>query len=230
MKKDLVNKLLTFLAEAEAEEAKEEAKPRKRAGWPKGKSRTGQMEAASENKMRVYEYIKKSGAVIARDISVDVFGKHPESTVPFHYLDALVREGLVRRTATRPRQYSVVEGAEVREGEEAEKILQFVSSNIGKSYSVYRMGKELGIPTGTIYYQVKQLSKRGLLPDNFNVGTEPITSEAEESTVEDVVAPTESQQPADLFTKVEFLAWTFVKETRTTDLLAFLTWLESKNK
>lgn len=113
----------------------------------------------------------------------------------------------------------------------ADAILEYASKNMGKRYSVHRMGQDLQIANGNVYYYVNQLTKRGLLPKGFNQGTELLVPASNQVTAEAAPVLATVDKPKDeLLQKIDFLVWDYVKATRSTDVLGFLTYLETKCK
>lgn len=158
--------------------------------------------------------------------------KVSENTIR-NYLAPLEKEGYVRHTNSYPRRYYVAtaeNGAETitkeneleAQGERNNKILQFISDHDGERYTYRDIAAGTGIPAGSVHYYMKGLIGRGLVPKDWGVGprveppkpaVETPKKEANEATFTDIV---------------ETLIWEYVKTTRKTDLLAFLTWLEAK--
>lgn len=224
MSKKLISDLEKALAEAKSKEAEKANRP------PRS------TKVARQKRQAILDYLAENGSANSYDINT-VIGVKKGSTASLYYLGDLVKEDKIEFINTRPRTYSLKgTGTAVLE-KWASDVLEFASKNVNKRFSVYGMADILNIPRGSIYRAVNALQKRNLLAKDFNMGSEPLESATETAPVEATVElkageePTETKPKTDeLFVKVEFLVWLYVKETRDTDLLHFLTWLENRSK
>lgn len=116
-------------------------------------------------------------------------------------------------------------------------ILEFASKHNGENYSVSRIAEFMGLSTSYTYSAVYDLQHRGLLDKKFNQGTNPFTTEkmeldppiqaeAPQKALKAVTAPKKDE----FAQQTELLVFTFVKETRSTDLFEYLTWIEKRSK
>lgn len=103
-------------------------------------------------------------------------------------------------------------------------ILDFIARHDGESYSVRSIQTNLGLKENVADRYVRQWIRKGLLDKNFNQGKNKFKPETEDTPIQ------KETKPQTNFENIEFLVWNYVKETRSTDILAFITWLEAKNK
>jgi predicted transcriptional regulator len=252
-KQSLIDKFLAVLAEEEKEAVTAEATPLKEAERLESLARAreaGRNIREQQRKARqqmTINYIAQNGPAAAGVISKAL--NIPKSTmqkvlVSLRETGELVRSGEyfetvymlgtgtpapVKAVAPKPRKSTKSE----QMAQYNEAILAYVSKHDGQRYTIYSMAKDLDIEAGKVYYAVDNLVRRGLLARGFNRGTEvdePIT-ESEVAAAEVAVVTTGENKEADpLYQKIEFLVWDYVKNTRSTDVLAFLTYLETKCK
>lgn len=129
----------------------------------------------------------------------------------------------LRKEGKRPFSYYVNEGKAVAHKPASKTprstaILAYIHDNKGKRFSYGDISKATGIPYGSIFAEVGKLKLKGVIDDSFNTGgeqSEPVNSPKKSSSNVSIDA-------------IEFLIWNYVKETRSTDILGFLTWLEKR--
>lgn len=175
------------------------------------------------HKQKMLDYITKNGSA-----TMDELLKVTQCSLSNskRYLKMLIDEGLVHSNRQRPVLY--LSGKGDSQGyktsqEVSEAVLEYVSAHMGEKYSAHKIADDLGLPYSSVYKELKSLIKRKLVPEGFN---KPV--EAAPRTSKEEVA--EQPQVDPLFAQIEFLTWTYVRETRSTDLLQFLTWLEHRSK
>jgi len=174
--------------------------------------------------------------------------QHPNKTTPqllkkfnianstlHNSLHRLVSDGRVTKVPYNGRRmkYSATPGATTKElidelETRAERILQYVNDHIDVQYTNNQMADELGISRGSITYEVNKLLKRGLIPTDHRNGAtqeEPTTPEPTKETLTPAKTATNEATLNDI---VETLIWEYIKATRNTDLLLFLSWLDNK--
>lgn len=106
-----------------------------------------------------------------------------------------------------------------------DKVLEYLRNHNGVLLKRSSISKALGMKGGVIYTVIANMQKRGLLDENLNILGE---SKQTDDRPKEVVTEGKTKDP--LADQIEFLIWTFIRETRNTDVLQFLTWLESKSK
>lgn len=223
MNKTVKDLLLQLANEMEKEDQPSKA-PAKRRGVP----------ATRETITKVLDYVKGHGGATAKDV---LEGTGLKAATVYNYLTQLVKEGQIvinKPNGIGARQYSF-KGTVSKEDESDkdtanDKILQFVSDNHGKRYSIRQMAESIGVSTRDIYYMVNKLQKRKLLEKDFNLGSEPLEGEKLSSKVDKTSLPPVEEKKDTLSDQIEFLAWTYIKETKDASLLSFLGWLEAKSK
>lgn len=121
-----------------------------------------------------------------------------------------------------------------------EAILQYASDNAAEGFTIGKMAEDLKLTYNIAYSFVNDLKKRKMLDKDFNKGgfSTPKTSQKEVvakvkpakkiEVVQDDLVPKELTQVDPFVTQTEMLIFTFVKETRSTDLFEYLTWLEQR--
>jgi len=128
--------------------------------------------------------------------------------------------------------------------ENARKVFDFISRHPGQLFTNAEIGQRINMAGPTVNYQIKTLHKQRLIEvSGFKPGEGTAYRIAGESaTPEEAGSPnshSKAERPTiDLGTKnneqfvnvVESLIWEYIRATRTTDLLKFLTWLERKVK
>lgn len=227
MKRDEVAELIEKLGE------QEKAKPRQ------------ETRGVRRNKAKIMAYVDKHGSITVGEVR-EVIGATGSGS--HLYLQRLIEDGLlVSEGLPRYNRFfrpgtvlEEVEGSRVSQSQTkvendnrfvwGEKVLQYVSDHMGETYSIGKMGRDLGMAPGVIYSTVRALDKRHLLPHNFNIGTTPLEAQVEEVKTEEPQVVEEAPASDDFTTQVECLIWKFVRETRSTDVLLFVTWLEQRNK
>lgn len=136
-------------------------------------------------------------------------------TVPVVYV-TIGKNAVNKRKAGRPK------GA--ANGSFGDRVLQYISDNYGKTYSRTKMAEDLGTTLPQLSTKLKEYIKRGLVDRDFNYGDLATSKTPSQSAVQ----PKKGSNEATFNDVVETLIWEYVKATRSTDLLAFLTWLETK--
>lgn len=226
--KEMVEKFLKALAMVEAEgTSPEKAEPK-----PVKNGKSAEAIRAKNNK--IIEYLKSEGGATIEDIQKHIGYSKANTTLS---LSKLVKKGTLEYTRTSPRVYSIKGFGESNGDKWSGKVIDYVTANMGKRYSLQRMGRDLGMPDGVVYGVAHRLEKRGLIPHGFNLGS------VEEAPVPQETAPKAEEKPStettsddkpeapqgdSLLQQIEFLIWTYVRENRDTDVLKFLTWLETK--
>lgn len=188
-----------------------------------GKAQPKEMTAKEAASHDVLEYIRNNPGSTADDVSRGL----KISQGKFYYVVKLLKKdnSVVVIGSYIKRYYlaGTVDMQEVQDQQESasDRILQFVSDNVDKSYSIRDMSNDLKIPLSTVQRYVASMKKRKLIPENFKDGSEPLhPSKAPKKPAAPVV-----KTPAKA---IGSLIWEFVRETRSTDVLQFLTWLENK--
>lgn len=234
LSKEDIKRLKEIIAAAEAEPAKV-------------KSSKGSITSkTTERQADVLTFIQTHGQVTLGEIHEHMGGARSNI---FNYLKRLRAVGkVVRVNGSNPVRYS--SDASVNENsntkinrtysDHAEAILEFVSKHVGERYYANDMFKTLGIPKGSGAVVVADLKKRGLLDKDFNLGSNPFVTGEPVSDALQVGEPQDLAEPNPgipaapikdpLFIQIDFLAWTYIKQTRNTDLVAFLNWIEERSK
>jgi len=184
---------------------------------------------------KVFDYIENNPKSTIVDIVAGMGA--PDDNID-RALKLLLESERVTKTKTRPLYFSVVsvtptpteEDMETEAVRRSDAILQYASDHVNTAFSMKELAEATDIPVGSIYQEVYRLQKRKLLDKKFNKGNESTSEpEAPQKPLETVTEPSTEPKSTTLSDQIEFLVWNFVRETRSTDVLAFLSWIEAKN-
>lgn len=187
----------------------------------------------------VLAYIQEKGSVTTNDIR-DHF--NITKTPAYYHLTNLVKDGKITavKDTTRPgnpvtyvARPGKVEAPKKRRtyrdnGNLSERILQYVSDHINEYYTQTTMAHDLDCDVTQLNRIVKDFIRRGIVVKDFNKGSNKSTAKSMPTDAEP--ASPKSANESLYLVATETLIWEFVKETRSTDLFGFLTWLENKSK
>lgn len=142
---------------------------------------------------------------------------------------------------TRVKKVEQVEAPKLNKGQA--RMLRFISQHQYKFMSQSEIGRSLGISQGSVWRHIKSLVALGLIERSgetvegtkYRVVGETATARTADGVQTQAAAPADtgssgSSNEKAFLNAVDELIWEFVRSTRSTDLLLFLTWLERKVK